>query len=135
ILRGDAGALGHQRRRITVVRVDCVAIARAAEEIDPGEFAHLLNDFYARVADLAVAHGGTVDRFAGGEVSVLFGALRSDGAAADAEAAVAFALEALPRVAELARRCEVAGVAEPPRARAVVQTGGATGGSFGTPSC
>lgn len=42
ILRGDAGALGHQRRRVTVVRVDCVAIARAAEEIDPGEFAHLL---------------------------------------------------------------------------------------------
>ena len=134
ILRGDAGALGHQRRRVTVVRVDCVAIASAAEEIDPGEFAHLINDFYARVADLAVAHGGTVDRFAGGEVSVLFGALRSDGAADDAQSAVAFALASLPKVAELARRCEVAGVEEPPRARAAVHTGFATIGSFGSPS-
>ena len=134
ILRGDAGALGHQRRRITVVRVDCTAIARAAEEIDPGEFAHLINDFYARVADLAVAHGGTVDRFAGGEVSVLFGALRSDGAADDARSAIAFALASLPKVAELARRCEVAGVEEPPRARAAVHTGFATIGSFGSPS-
>jgi class 3 adenylate cyclase len=133
-LRGDAKALGHQRRRVTVVRVDCVAIARAAEEIDPDEFAHLINDFYARVADLAVARGGTVDRFAGGEVSVLFGALRSDGASSDAEGAIAFALSVLPKVAELARRCEVAGVEEPPRARAAVHTGFATVGSFGSPS-
>jgi serine/threonine-protein kinase len=135
IIRGDAAsALGHQRRRVTVVRVDCVAIARAAEEIDPGEFAHLLNDFYARVADLAVAHGGTVDRFAGGEVSVLFGALRSDGASSDAHAGIAFAVAALPKVAEMARRCEVAGVEDPPRARAAVHTGFATVGSFGSPS-
>jgi serine/threonine-protein kinase len=135
ILRGEAGAaLGHQRRRITVVRVDCQAIARAAEEIDPEELAVLLNDFYARVADLAVSSGGTVDRFAGGEISVLFGALRSDGAATDAAHAMQFALEALPAVADLARRCEVAGIEERPRGRAAVHTGFATVGSFGSPS-
>jgi class 3 adenylate cyclase len=135
ILRGDAaGALRHQRRRVTVVRLDCPAIARAAEEIDPEEFAQLLNEFFARVADLAVSHGGTVDRYAGGEVSVVFGALHSDGPSADARAALAFALEALPSVAQLARRCEVAGIEEPPRGRAAVHTGFATVGGFGSPS-
>jgi class 3 adenylate cyclase len=52
----------------------------------------------------------------------------------DARAAIAFALAALPKVAELARRCEVAGVEDPPRARAAVHTGFATVGSFGSPS-
>ena len=45
-----------------------------------------------------------------------------------------FALASLPEVAELARRCEVAGIEEPPRARAAVHTGFATIGSFGSPS-
>jgi serine/threonine-protein kinase len=135
ILRGDAAsALGHQRRRVTIVRVDCPAIAQAAEDIDPEEFAHVLNQLYARMADLAVSHGGTVDRFAAGEISVLFGTLRSEGPGADAQAAVRFALAVLPSVAELERRCEVAGIEEPPRARAAVHTGFATVGSFGSPS-
>ena len=135
ILRGDAaGALGHQRRRVTIVRLDCPAIAAAAEDIDPAEFAHLLNDFFARMADLAVSLGGTVDRFAGAEISVLFGALRSDGPSVDADAAMRFALAGRAAVSELASRCEVAGIEEVPRARAAVHTGFATIGSFGSPS-
>jgi serine/threonine protein kinase/class 3 adenylate cyclase len=134
VLRGDAAAFGHQRRRVTIVRLDCPAIARAAEDIDPEEFAGVLNELFSNVADLAAGHRGTVDRFAGGEITVLFGALRSDGPSADARDAVRFALAALPKVAQLGPRCEVAGVEDPPRARAAVHTGFATVGSFGSPS-
>jgi adenylate cyclase len=87
-----------------------------------------------RVSDLAVAHSGTVDRFSGGEIQVLFGALHSEGAASDAASAVAFAQAALPAVSGLSRRCEVAGIEELPRARIAVHTGFATVGSFGSPS-
>lgn len=135
ILRGDAAqAAGHQRRRLTLVRVDCPAIAHAAEAVEPEEFAVLLNDFFARVADLAAAHGGTVDRLAGAELSVLFGAPESQGAAADALAAVGFARAAVPAVGALALRCEAAGIEEPARGRAAVHTGYATVGSFGSPA-
>jgi serine/threonine protein kinase/class 3 adenylate cyclase len=135
ILRGEqAGAPGHERRRITVVRVDCPAIARAAESVEPEELAALLNDLFAKIADLAVACAGTVDRFSGAELSVMFGAPHTEGAATDALAAVRFAESAIPKVRELAMRCEAAGVEEPAEARAAVHTGFATVGSFGSPS-
>jgi class 3 adenylate cyclase len=135
ILRGEAiGQPAHQRLRLTVLRVDCPALAGAAEQIDPEDFAHLLNEFFAKVADLAETHGGTVDRFASGEVSVLFGVLHSRGAGADAEAAARLALEVLPAIDRLAARCEVAGIFEPPRGRVAIHTGFATVGSFGSPA-
>ena len=135
IMRGEtSGTPRHERRRITMVRVDCPAIARTAEVIEPEEFAHLLNELLGRVADLAVAHGGTVDRFTGVETSVLFGAPRSTGPANDALAALAFARAAVGAVGELSRRCEAAGIEERPFGRAAVHTGFATVGSFGSPT-
>jgi serine/threonine protein kinase/class 3 adenylate cyclase len=135
ILRGEAtDEAGHERRRLTLARLDCPAIARAAEKVDPEEFALLLNALFGQLADLAAAHGGTVDRMSGAEISVLFGAPGSSGAAADAARAVRFSLAALPAVRRLSRQCEVAGVEEEPAARAAVHTGFATVGSFGSPA-
>jgi adenylate cyclase len=135
ILLGEApGVAGHERRRLTLVRIDCPAIARAAEKVDPEEFALLLNEFYGVLADLAVARGGTVDRFWGAEITVLFGAPQSAGAVADARAAARFALSVLPAIRSLSRHCEVAGVEEAPTGRAALHTGFATVGSFGSPT-
>lgn len=135
ILRGEAASMpGHGRFRISLVRIDCPALAQGAERIDPEEFAHILNQFFADLADLAIAHSGSVIHFGSAEVTVLFGAPKSQGPAIDARAALEFSLEALARIRELSRLCEAAGIEEPPVGRSAVHTGFAAVGNFGSPT-
>jgi serine/threonine protein kinase/class 3 adenylate cyclase len=135
ILRGDSDdTTKHQRRRVTVVRVDCPVIGGAVDETDPEEFAHLVNQLCAGLGDCATAHSGIVDRFGAGGASVLFGAL-DDGSPEDhARRAVAFARAAKDAIAGLSIACQSAGIESPPVGRAVVHQGFATIGSFGSPS-
>ncbi|MEO6953379.1 MAG: adenylate/guanylate cyclase domain-containing protein, partial [Polyangia bacterium] len=135
ILRGEPDSARHNRRRITVVRVDCPVIADAADETDPEEFAFLLNALYAVIADRAAEQGGVVDRFSTGGAQVLFGALW-EGATENSGAVAAsmFARSVLSSIAELARRCQSAGIEAVPRGRVAVHQGFATVGSFGSPS-
>jgi class 3 adenylate cyclase len=135
ILRGEAdGTRSHQRRRITVVRIDCPAIANAVDETDPEEFAHLLNQLYALLGDRAVEHGGLVDRFGHGGATVLFGAMESSPPEEQSRAAVAFARASVDAIAALALACKAAGVVEAPAGRGAAHQGFATVGSFGSPT-
>ncbi len=137
ILRGDAASQAHARRRVTIVRVDCPAIAGAVDDADPEEFAHLLNALYARLADRASEHGGVVDRFGDAGAQVLFGSTATAeplGEGVSALAAVAFARAALAAIESLASECQAAGVSDMPAGRAAIHQGFATLGSFGSPS-
>jgi serine/threonine protein kinase/class 3 adenylate cyclase len=135
ILRGDpTDSSKHQRRRVTVVRVDCPVIAGAVDETDPEEFAHLVNQLCARLGDAATQHDGIVERFGGGGVTVLFGALDAGAPEDHARDAVAFVRSATQAIAGLSLACQSAGIAAPPVARAVLHQGFATVGSFGSPS-
>jgi class 3 adenylate cyclase len=134
ILRGESDGSSHTRRRVTIVRVDCPAISGAVDETDPEEFAHLLNQLYARLGDLASEHGGLVDRFGHGGATVLFGAMDGGEPEAQARSAIAFARASAAAIAGLSLACQSAGVVEVPVGRGAVHQGFATVGSFGSPT-
>lgn len=63
-----------QERDVTVLIADIVGFTRVSECMAPTMVAHLLNLFFGRVVDVIFAHEGTLDKFLGDGVLVVFGA-------------------------------------------------------------
>lgn len=61
-------------REVTVLFVDIRGFTPAAEKMAPEEAVAFLNQFFQRVTQAAFTHGGTVDKYIGDCVMVLFGA-------------------------------------------------------------
>ena len=85
-------------REVTVLFVDIRGFTSGAEGMSPEASVAFLNEFFRRVTQAVFAHGGTVDKYIGDCVMVLFGApLRQ---ADDAARAVRAAREIVRSVAE-----------------------------------
>jgi class 3 adenylate cyclase len=67
-------ALGGDKREVTVLMSDLRGYTRFAERGDPALVMSLLNDYLARMTDVIIAHGGTVNEFIGDAVFAIFGA-------------------------------------------------------------
>ncbi len=63
-----------QRQKVTVLFVDLVGFTDLTGRLNPGVLSALVNDFLREMTAIAIAHHGTVDKFIGDEVMVLFGA-------------------------------------------------------------
>lgn len=66
--------LGGRKREITVLMSDLRGYTRFAEHGDPAGVMEVLNDYLGRMADIVIAHGGTVNEFIGDAVFAVFGA-------------------------------------------------------------
>lgn len=66
--------LGGDKRVVTVLMSDLRGYTRFAEHGDPATVMTLLNDYLARMTDVIIAHGGTVNEFIGDAVFAIFGA-------------------------------------------------------------
>jgi class 3 adenylate cyclase len=60
--------LGGRKREITVLMSDLRGYTRFAEHGDPAGVMEVLNDYLGRMADIVIAHGGTVNEFIGDAV-------------------------------------------------------------------
>ena len=67
---GQAGEL----REVTIMFVDIRGFTRMSHKASPATVVSLLNEYFERVVDIIFKHGGTVDKFMGDAVMVLFGA-------------------------------------------------------------
>ena len=120
------------RRWLTVCFADVVGFTRLTERLEPEELAAVLDDIQREMAHIAVAHGGTVDKFMGDGLLVLFGDDASRPRAADATACVAMALAmraALPALNVTLRR---AGLPADMQIRWGIASGTCTVGDFGS---
>jgi class 3 adenylate cyclase len=63
-----------ERRVVTVMFTDIVGFTSLAERLGADQVARLLNRYLSEMADLAHAHGATVDKFVGDAVMIVFGA-------------------------------------------------------------
>ena len=63
-----------ERRVVTVMFTDLVGFTSLAERIGERDVARMLNQYLSRCADVAHAHGATIDKFIGDAVMVLLGA-------------------------------------------------------------
>ena len=66
--------LGGDKRVVTVLMSDLRGYTRFAEHGDPAVVMTVLNDYLARMTDVVIAHGGTVNEFIGDAVFAIFGA-------------------------------------------------------------
>lgn len=132
ILAGDDTVERLDRRRITVFFSDVVGFSSLADRIEAEEFARLLNEYMSEMTAIADAYGGTVDKFMGDAIMVLFGAPVASGVRDHALAAVRMGLAMQERMAILRERWLREGIEEPFQIRIGVNTGVASVGNFGS---
>src|SRR3989449_10726274 len=66
--------LGGEKRDVTILMSDLRGYTRFAEQGDPEEVMGVLNEYLARMADIIIEYGGTINEFIGDAVFAVFGA-------------------------------------------------------------
>ena len=89
----DGLRLGGEKRRITVLMSDLRGYTRFAEHGDPAGVMAVLNDYLGRMADIVIAHGGTINEFIGDAIFAVFGAPVEHEDHAERAAAAALAMQ------------------------------------------
>jgi class 3 adenylate cyclase len=84
---------GGEKREITVLMSDLRGYTRFAEQGDPAWVMELLNDFLARMTDIIIAYGGTINEFIGDAIFAVYGAPMAHHDHAERAAASALAMQ------------------------------------------
>jgi len=97
--------VSEQRKVVTILFADVVGSTELASQSDPEVVRSRMSRYFERITEVAGAHGGTVEKFAGDAVLVVFGVpvVHDD----DAERAVRAALEIRDRAGNLSVRIGV----------------------------
>jgi adenylate cyclase len=72
--KGEVPALKGERRRITVLFADIRGFTTISEGMTPEEVVEVLNEFFDRMVEVLMRHKGTIDKFLGDGIMVIFGA-------------------------------------------------------------
>jgi class 3 adenylate cyclase len=89
----DGLRLGGHKREITVLMSDLRGYTRFAEHGDPAGVMAVLNDYLGHMADIVIAHGGTINEFIGDAIFAVFGAPVQHADHAERAAATALAMQ------------------------------------------
>ena len=100
--------IGGEQRRVTLLMSDLRGFTPLTEGLEPQQVLRLLNSYLGAMADVVLAHQGTVDEFVGDAILAIFGApaARPD----DAQRAVACAVAMQQALAALNRDNEPHGL-------------------------
>ena len=135
IFQGQQDALvGSTRKKLTLFFSDIVNFTMKSESLDPDDLTYIVNSYLNRMAELAVQHGGTLDKFIGDGVVIFFGDPESRGVQEDANACLGMALDMLHEVESLNEKALRHGINSPIEIRIGVATGYCTVGNFGSES-
>ncbi|HJU12278.1 MAG TPA: adenylate/guanylate cyclase domain-containing protein [Candidatus Binataceae bacterium] len=72
--KGELSALKGERRRITVLFADIRGFTAISEGMRPEEVVQMLSEFFDRMVEVLMRHQGTIDKFLGDGMMVIFGA-------------------------------------------------------------
>ena len=89
----DGLRLGGHKREITVLMSDLRGYTRFAEHGDPAGVMEVLNDYLGQMAEVVIAHGGTINEFIGDAIFAVFGAPVEHPDHAERAAATALAMQ------------------------------------------
>ena len=123
--------LGSQRKKLTLFFSDIKGFTELSEELEPETLTELLNQYLTEMSDIALQHGGTIDKFVGDSMVVFFGDPKTRGAKEDARAAVSMALAMREQMTVLRRKWLDQGIEKPLEIRMGINTGYCTVGNFG----
>jgi adenylate cyclase len=63
-----------ERRQVTMLNSDIAGFSALSQTMEAEELVDFLNDYFARMIDVVLAHGGNIDKFQGDGMLVVFGA-------------------------------------------------------------
>ena len=132
ISSGKDVKLETQRKQLTVFFSDIKGFSELSEEMEAHALTSLLNNYLTEMSEIALKHGGTIDKFIGDAIMVFFGDPSTKGAKADAVSAVSMAIDMKKHMAELRQRWLNQGIQNPLEIRMGINTGFCTVGNFGT---
>ena len=132
IQSGKDVKLETHRKKLTVFFSDIKGFSELAEELEGDVLTSLLNNYLSEMSQIALQHGGTIDKFIGDAIMVFFGDPTSNGVKADCTAAVSMAIAMKKHMKELQRRWASQGIETPMEIRMGLNTGYCAVGNFGT---
>lgn len=120
------------RKKITVFFSDIEGFTELMDNLPETLMTRILNEYLNEMAEVAISYGGTVDKFIGDGVMVLFGAPDSRGHAQDAIACVRMAVDMCIKLEELRSRWIVEGIPAGLHIRIGIHSGYCAVGNFGS---
>jgi adenylate cyclase len=121
-----------ERKKLTIFFSDIKDFTATTERLQPEQVTLLLNEYFTEMSNIALKHGGTIDKFVGDAILIFFGDPESKGEAEDAKACLQMAADMQRRLAELNVRWRNEGVEHPFRVRIGINTGYCNVGNFGS---
>jgi adenylate cyclase len=125
-------AIATERKKLTIFFSDIKDFTATAERLQPEDLTNLLNEYLTNMSNIALEHGGTVDKFIGDAILVFFGDPESKGVEKDAQACLLMALDMRMRLEHLNKAWRRKGIEVPFRARMGINTGFCNVGNFGS---
>lgn len=132
INRGDDKHLQAERKRISVFFSDIKDFSQLSEEIEAEALTELLNYYLTEMSKIVAHYGGTIDKFMGDGIMVLFGDSASKGVKDDATRCVSMAIAMKKRIKSMQVEWFNQGIKKPLQVRMGINTGYCTVGTFGT---
>ena len=121
-----------KRKKLTVFFSDIKGFSEITERLEPEVLTELITEYLTAMTDIAVRHGGTVDKYIGDAIMVFFGDPQTRGPKEDAIACVEMALEMKASLQAIRRLWRDKGIAQPLDIRVGIHTDTCTVGNFGS---
>jgi adenylate cyclase len=128
----DTSTTIHRRTRLTIYFSDMVGFSDLTDAIEPELLSDVLNSYLTRMSEIALTHGGTIDKFIGDAMMVFFGAPEFVDDIEHARRCVRMALEMRTELDRLRQEWRQKGISSALRVRAGINTGFCTVGNFGS---
>ena len=120
------------RKELTVFFSDIQGFTELSDRMEAEPLSELLNHYLSEMSNIALEHGGTVDKFIGDGIMIFFGDPESRGAQEDALACARMAIAMRERADELQDRWQRVSGSIQLHVRMGINTGYCTVGNFGS---
>lgn len=120
------------RKNLTIFFSDIEGFTDISDGMEPERLSFFINTYLREMSNIAIEHGGTIDKFIGDAILVFFGDPETEGDRSDALRCARMALRMRERVLELEKVWQENGISKPLRVRMGITTGYCTVGNFGS---
>ncbi|MDP2861869.1 MAG: adenylate/guanylate cyclase domain-containing protein [Desulfobacterales bacterium] len=133
ILNGSSAvSFANERKKLTIFFSDIQGFTTATENLEAEDLSRILNEYFTVMTNIAHKWGGTVDKFIGDGIMIIFGAPAVTDEKDHALRCVKMAIEMQLSMKQLQEKWFQSGLEFCPLIRIGINTGIATVGNFGT---
>ena len=131
----ESTSASSSRKKLTIFFSDLVQFTRLSDKLEPEELTAMLNFYLTEMSNIALEHGGTIDKYIGDAILIFFGDPESIGFQEDAIKCVSMAIDMQKRMKDLRNIwIKEFGLEQPLSARIGISTGYCSVGNFGSAS-